>query len=68
MKGIIVWYSDNDGYGFIQTNGSIYRFRKRSWQDRKSPEVGAKVTFDAVKSGKGLRAYKVQMEGDTYGK
>ena len=49
-------------YGFITSGGVDYLFTYKDWPFRLSPVKGFKVTFDAMKTEKGLRATNIRKE------
>ena len=61
MNGVIKSFSEKNGYGFISSDTDHF-FTVREWKELGSPEIGAKVTFDSVKTDKGMRAKKIRRD------
>jgi cold shock protein len=63
QNGIVKWFNDGKGFGFIASNGSDYfvHFKEIQGQGFKSLKEGDKVTFEAGSSPKGSVAKNVQI-------
>ena len=61
MKGTMVKYFPNRGYGFIKSEAKFYMFSSRDWKPKVKPEEGMKVSFDPVDTEKGKRARSVML-------
>ncbi len=63
QNGIVKWFNDGKGFGFIASNGSDYfvHFKEIQGQGFKSLKEGDKVTFEAGLSPKGAVAKNVQI-------
>jgi CspA family cold shock protein len=63
QNGIVKWFNDGKGFGFIASNGSDYfvHFKEIQGQGFKSLKEGDKVTFEAGSSPKGAVAKNVQV-------
>ncbi|WP_259293003.1 cold-shock protein [Candidatus Nasuia deltocephalinicola] len=67
MKGIVKWFNDAKGYGFIvseKNNEDIFvHFSSIIMQGFKTLKEGQKVEFDVLETGKGKQASDVKMSG-----
>lgn len=65
QNGIVKWFNDGKGFGFIASNGSDYfvHFKEIQGQGFKSLKEGDKVTFERGESPKGPVAKNVQIVG-----
>jgi CspA family cold shock protein len=63
-KGIVKWFNNEKGYGFIQHSDKDYFVHYKDIQcaGYKSLTQGDKVLFEPCKSDKGLVAKKVQVD------
>lgn len=63
QNGIVKWFNDGKGFGFIASNGGDYfvHFKEIQGQGFKSLKEGDKVTFVAAESPKGPVAKNVQI-------
>ncbi|WP_259286599.1 cold-shock protein [Candidatus Nasuia deltocephalinicola] len=65
MKGIVKWFNDAKGYGFIvseKNNEDIFvHFSSIIMQGFKTLKEGQKVEFDILDTGKGKQASDVRM-------
>lgn len=64
QNGIVKWFNDGKGFGFIASEGSDYfvHFKEIQSQGFKSLKEGDKVTFEPGKSPKGPVATNVQVQ------
>ncbi|CAO5186319.1 cold-shock protein; regulator of RNA stability [Frankia sp. AiPs1] len=65
QRGVVKWFNDEKGYGFITPeNGAdlFVHFRAIQGNGFKSLKEGQAVTFVAVQGQKGLQADEVQPE------
>ena len=61
-KGVVKWFNDSKGYGFIeQENGEdvFVHFSSITGEGFKSLAEGQQVTFEVVQGAKGLQASNV---------
>ncbi|WP_259286193.1 cold-shock protein [Candidatus Nasuia deltocephalinicola] len=65
MKGIVKWFNDAKGYGFIvleNNNEDIFvHFSSITMQGFKTLKEGQKVEFDILETSKGRQASNVKM-------
>jgi CspA family cold shock protein len=63
QNGIVKWFNDGKGFGFISSEGSDYfvHFKEIQGDGFKSLKEGDKVTFEAAKSPKGPVAKSVKV-------
>lgn len=65
-KGVIKFYSEGRGYGYIESNGEIsepgvyVHYSQISDGDHRTLKEGEEVTFEVKKSQRGLEAVNVQ--------
>ncbi len=61
-NGIVKWFNDGKGFGFIESNGEDFfvHFKEIQSHGFKSLKEGDKVTFEAGSSPKGAVAKNVQ--------
>jgi len=64
QNGIVKWFNDGKGFGFIASNGGDYFVHYKEIQRHgfKSLKEGDKVTFEAGESPKGPVAKNVQVQ------
>lgn len=63
--GIVKWFNDDKGYGFIQREAGddvFVHFREIEGEGRRSLVEGQRVSFDVTQGQKGLQAEKVRVE------
>ena len=63
--GIVKWFNDDKGYGFIQRDAGddvFVHFREIEGEGRRSLVEGQRVSFDVTQGQKGLQAEKVRVE------
>lgn len=62
--GVVKWYNDEKGYGFISTNGGddvfVHHSQIKENGVKKDIHEGESVTFDIVENTKGPSATNVQ--------
>ena len=63
ISGIVKWFNDTKGFGFIEANGKDYFLHYSAIQGNgfKSVPEGAGVLFKANKGPKGLQAENVEL-------
>lgn len=63
INGIVKWFRDDKGFGFIQSEGKEYfvHFSGIVGDGFKSHPVGAKVAFNLAKGTKGMQAHDVEV-------
>lgn len=63
QNGIVKWFNDGKGFGFIESNGNDYfvHFKEIQSQGFKSLKEGDRVTFERGDSPKGATARNVQI-------
>lgn len=62
MQGLVKWFDDVKGYGFIELDGYadiFVHFTAIADQGHRTLVTGEKVSFDLVDTDKGLRAKNV---------
>ena len=62
-QGVVKWFNDTKGFGFIQRNGSddvFVHFRAIQGDGHRSLRDGQRVEFSVVKGQKGFQAEEVQ--------
>ena len=65
--GIVKWFNDDKGYGFIQRDAGddvFVHFREIEGEGRRSLVEGQRVSFDVTQGQKGLQAEKVRLEDE----
>jgi CspA family cold shock protein len=64
QKGIVKWFNDGKGFGFIASEGSDYfvHFKEIQGQGFKSLKEGNRVSFEQGQSPKGPVAKNVRIE------
>ena len=62
MKGRVKSYNNSTRYGFITSADVDYRFHLQDWGLRLPPVEGTQITFDAVRTEKGLRAENIRLD------
>ena len=63
-KGVVKWFNDQKGFGFISAEGGgdiFVHFSSVKMQGHKTLSEGEKVEFDVEKSDKGPKATNVQV-------
>ncbi|KXU35514.1 cold-shock protein [Ventosimonas gracilis] len=66
QNGIVKWFNDEKGYGFITPESGpdlFVHFRAIEGSGFKSLKEGQKVSFMAVQGQKGMQADQVQLVG-----
>lgn len=64
MKGVVKWFNDVKGFGFIEADGGediFVHFSGIEMSGRKTLKEGDKVEFDSVNSEKGPKAERVMV-------
>ena len=63
LVGVVKWFNDGKGFGFIACNGKDYfvHFSAIQGSGFKSLAEGAKVSFKAVQGQKGPQAEEVEI-------
>lgn len=64
--GVVKWFNDDKGFGFIETEGHadvFVHFSAITGEGYRSLNEGAKVEFDIVPDAKGPRAANVTVIG-----
>ena len=62
-QGVVKWFNDTKGFGFIQRNGVddvFVHFRAIQGDGHRSLRDGQRVEFSVVKGQKGFQAEEVQ--------
>ena len=62
-QGVVKWFNDTKGFGFIQRNGGddvFVHFRDIQGDGHRSLRDGQRVEFSVVKGQKGFQAEEVQ--------
>ena len=62
-QGVVKWFNDTKGFGFIQRNGGddvFVHFRTIQGDGHRSLRDGQRVEFSVVKGQKGFQAEEVQ--------
>ena len=62
-QGVVKWFNDTKGFGFIQRNGGddvFVHFRDIQGEGHRSLRDGQRVEFSVVKGQKGFQAEEVQ--------
>ena len=62
-QGVVKWFNDTKGFGFIQRNGGddvFVHFRAIPGEGHRSLRDGQRVEFSVVKGQKGFQAEEVQ--------
>jgi CspA family cold shock protein len=62
LKGIVKWYNEMKGYGFIETEGKVDLFVHKTGlhSSTHSLETGDEVEYETQSGEKGLSAVKVK--------
>ena len=63
VSGVVKWFNDDKGYGFIEREGGadvFVHFRAINGNGRKTLKEGQKVTFEVVQGPKGKQASNIQ--------
>lgn len=65
QNGIVKWFNDNKGFGFIDSEGSDFfvHFKEIQGMGFKSLKEGDRVTFERGESPKGPIAKNVVVQG-----
>ncbi|UTW46692.1 cold-shock protein [bacterium SCSIO 12696] len=66
VTGIVKWFNDAKGYGFIEKEGSadiFVHFREINGTGRRTLYDGQEVSFELVQGDKGLQAANVTVVG-----
>ncbi|WP_133137488.1 cold-shock protein [Legionella rowbothamii] len=63
INGIVKWFRDDKGFGFIQSEGQEYfvHFSGILGNGFKSLPAGAMVSFNLTKGTKGMQAHDVEV-------
>ena len=63
-KGVVKWYDEIKGFGFIETEteGDVFVHRSGISQDVKALEPGQTVVFETKQGDKGTVAVNVEIE------
>lgn len=63
QQGIVKWFDEKKGFGFIESNGSDYfaHFKAIKQQGFKTLVEGQKVEFVPFKGVKGMEAHDITM-------
>jgi len=66
-KGIVKWFNDNKGYGFIQSENKDYfvHFKEIKKNGFKTLTAGEHVTFEVTDSPRGKLAKEVRSESQS---
>lgn len=62
VSGVVKWFNDEKGYGFIAREGDsdvFVHFRSINGSGRKTLKEGQQVTFEVTQGQKGLQAENV---------
>ena len=62
VSGVVKWFNDDKGYGFIERDGGsdvFVHFRAINGTGRKTLKEGQKVTFDIEQGQRGAQAANV---------
>ena len=65
VSGVVKWFNDDKGYGFIEREGApdvFVHFRAINGSGRRSLQEGQNVTFEVTQGQKGLQADNVTPE------
>ncbi|MGS2723598.1 cold shock domain-containing protein [Porticoccus sp. GXU_MW_L64] len=66
VTGVVKWFNDAKGYGFIEKEGSadiFVHFREINGTGRRTLYDGQEVSFELVEGEKGLQAANVTVVG-----
>ena len=66
VQGVVKWFNDEKGYGFISREGGpdvFVHFRAINMTGRRSLKEGQKVAFDVTQGQKGPQAENVSLIG-----
>ena len=64
MTGIVKWFNDSKGFGFLtsEDNKDVFvQYTEIKGEGYKTLPEGAKVTFDVVETDRGLHASNVEV-------
>jgi cold shock protein len=59
VSGVVKWFNDDKGYGFIERADVFVHFRAINGNGRKTLKEGQKVTFEVTSGQKGPQAENV---------
>lgn len=63
LNGVVKWFNDQKGYGFVSANGKDYfiHFKEITMDGFKSLKEGEKVSFEPSQSPKGAVATRLSL-------